>query len=311
MHDASHQKAHTNGRKALILSGPRQMLYDWSTYRKNQKSIAELEKHLRTKGPTLLVHQMGRAGSMTTVSTLRNASLGMPVFHTHWLNTRNIAKRLNRFAGAPDRKLPFNVRVGIRISQELGRHGRDYRPWHLVTVFREPVARNLSVYFLSIVDYIPDFFRRHASGELTNNEILDVFLRKFPHDEPLDWFNEEVLEIFGIDVFEYPFPVEHGYQVIREEGFSMLLIKVEELNDCFARAFEEFFDVRISTLDQKHITERDPSYGMYQRFLKDVRLPDEYLTRMYDSRFARHFYSPAEIERFKRRWSKVDQALSS
>ena len=287
------------------------MLYDWSTYRKNQKSIAALERHLRGNDPTLLVHQMGRAGSMTTVSTLRAAGLNMPVYHTHWLNPKNIAKRIDRFDGAPDRKLPFNVRIGIRFAEELRRNGPARRPWHLVTVFREPISRNLSVFFLSIEIFIPGFFRRYANGELNNAEILDIFMRDFPHDQPLQWFDEEVRDIFGVNVYDHAFPIEHGFQIIRQQDISMLLIKVEDLDKCYAQAFDEFLGVRIPGLEQTHITDRDPAYVMYRSFLEEISLPDDYLNRMYDSRFVRHFYSPAEIDRFKRRWSKIDQGRTS
>lgn len=287
-----------------MLKATKQLLYDWSTYRRNLKSIGALEEHLRTQQPTLLVHQMGRAGSMTTVSTLKSTHLPMPVFHTHWLNPRNIQRRIDHFNGAPDYRLPFNVRIGMRVSEALRRDGPGRRPWHLVTVFREPIARNLSVFFLSIEVFIKNFFRRHARGELSDAEVLEIFMRDFPHDQPLNWFDEEVREVFGVDVFEHPFPVEQGFQIIRIDNINMLLIKVEELNNCFERAFREFLGVDIPELRQTHITEKDPSYSMYRDFIDGVSFPQAYLDRMYDSRFARHFYTPAELAILRTRWGK-------
>ncbi|NKN33373.1 putative capsular polysaccharide synthesis family protein [Marichromatium bheemlicum] len=284
------------------LQRARQHLYAWQTRHRNRRSLAALEAHLAGRDPALLVHQMGRAGSMTTVNTLRAAGLGMPVFHTHWLNPVNIRKRLDRFAGAPERRLPLNVRMARRIGQELQQHGPHHRPWHLVSVFREPVARNLSVYFLSIEDFIPDFFDRHARGALGDAEILETFLERFPHDQPVCWFDEEIRDTFGIDVYAQPFPIARGYQIIRQSDIAVLLIKVERLNDCYAAAFAEFLGVDVPRLEQTHVTEEDPAYSMYKDFIANVQLPTDYLDRLYDTRFARHFYGETEIARLRHQW---------
>lgn len=286
----------------MILDTPRHLLYQWYTRHKNQISIKNLERHLRTRRPALLVHQMGRAGSMTTVNTLRAAGLTMPVFHTHWLNPASVEKRVGWVGSQPESRHPLNVRTSVRIADEIRRAGPRHRDWHLVTVFREPVARNLSVFFLSIEAFIPDFFRRYEAGELSHQDILDVFLERFPHEQPLRWFDEEVRDVFGVDVFAHPFPRDQGYQVIREQGMSLLLIKVEQLNACYQQAFAAFLDLRIPHLEQTHITERDPSYSMYGDFIANVSLPENYLDRMYRSRFATHYYSANELDALRRKW---------
>jgi putative capsular polysaccharide synthesis protein len=278
-------------------------IYEWYTRRRGRNTIASLESHLRTHDPMLLVHQMGRAGSMTTVNSLRGAGITLPVYHTHWLHPRNVEKRLARFRDVAESGHPLNVRVGRRISDELQRVGPARRDWKLVTVFREPVARNISVFFLSIEVFVEDFARRHARGELDNAQLLSIFLREFPHDQPLVWFDMEMAEMFGVDVYRQPFPHEQGYQVLRNDRVDLLLIKVEALNACYRSAFAHFLGVNVPELAQTHVTEKDPSRPMYQDFIRDTVLPDEYLDRMYQSAFARHFYSDAELARFRRKWS--------
>lgn len=280
-------------------------LYKWHTRRRNQRTIAELEAHLEAHAPLLLVHQMGRAGSMTTTQSLRSSGIALPVYHTHWLHPDNIAKRLARFADVPESHHPLNVRVGRRISEELLRESTDRRKWNLVTVFREPVARNISVFFLSIEVFVENFSHRFERGELSNDALLEIFLREFPHDQPLLWFDMEMLEMFGLDVYHYPFPKHEGYQIIRTKPVDLLLIKIEDLNRCYQGAFGEFLGVDMPRLEQTHITEQDPTRSMYQDFLKNAVLPDEYLDHMYQSRFAQHFYSSEELAAFRRKWSSV------
>ena len=51
-------------------------------------------------------------------------------------------------------------------------------------------------------------------------------------------------------------------------------------------------------------TAEDKSYAdLYKAFRRELRLPDAYLDRVYGSRSAHHFYSPAELVAFRRKWS--------
>ena len=82
-----------------MLDAIKRRLYEHLTHRRGQEKIHQLRRHLQTPDPIVLVHQMGRAGSMTTVGTLERADLGMPVLHSHSLNPRNIQRRVTYFAG--------------------------------------------------------------------------------------------------------------------------------------------------------------------------------------------------------------------
>lgn len=285
-----------------MLRKPRQWLHQRETRRKNQQHLDHLDDVLATDQPVLLVHQMGRAGSMTTTETLRAAGVQMPVFHAHWLNPDNVAQRLRWLEGKKENEHPLNVRVGRRLCEHLQQGGLEKREWHIVSVFREPVARNVSVYFLSINTFIKNFFERHAQNALSNEDILDNFLKKFPHQEPLRWFDQEIRDNFGIDAYEHPFPQKKGHQVIHHDNIHLLTIKVEALNDCYRDAFGEFLGIDVPQLNQTHITDKNPAYSMYREFIEQSELPPSYLDEMYGSRFARHFYGPDEIADFREKW---------
>jgi len=56
-------------------------------------------------------------------------------------------------------------------------------------------------------------------------------------------------------------------------------------------------------------TAEDKSYAdLYKAFRRQLRLPEAYLDRVYGSRFAHHFYGPAEVDAFRRKWSAAAQA---
>lgn len=64
------------------------------------------------------------------------------------------------------------------------------------------------------------------------------------------------------------------------------------------------FWVDAPPLRKLHISERKSSKQVYRRFLQNVKLPVTLLDQMYDSRYARHFYSPDEIARLRRKWGQ-------
>lgn len=288
----------------MLLNKARQIAHKWETQRKNQRWLEALENHLKTTDPMLIVHQMGRAASMSTVNTLREAGITYPVYHTHWLNPASLTKRLEWLKGLPAKQHPLNVCVGHRIAEEIQNVGIGQRQWKLVSIFREPVGRNISTFFLTIENFFEDFFRRYECGEISLEQVLETFLREYRHEMPLQWFDKEVGEVFGIDVYEPAFPMEKGYQIIKNGNVEILLIKMERLNDCFQEAFENFLGTRIPNLALTHITEKDPSYYMYKEFLGKVTIPAEYLEQMYGSRFAKHFYRPEEIQDLMDKWSR-------
>lgn len=286
-----------------LLDTPRRMLYEWKTRRKGEKSLQSLDRLLQTQDPILLVHQMGRAGSMTVVNTLRNSGVNLPIFHTHWLNPASVQKRLSWIEELPESRRPLNVRASERVANHLQQQGTDRRDWKLVSVFREPVARNLSVFFLSIDAFVENFHERYRNDDIDNKQLLTTFLDKFPHDQPLEWFDEEIKNVFGIDVLDYSFSKELGYQIIRSGNIDLLSMKLEQLSTCYQKAFQEFLGVHIADLQNTHVTELDPSKPMYADFVKSTVFPEDYLDRMYTSDFARHFYTEQEIKGFRQKWS--------
>lgn len=287
-----------------LLDTPRKLVYEWNTRRNAKKTLRSLDRAFQTRGPLLLVHQMGRAGSMTTVNTLRASGLDLPIFHTHWLNPASIRTRESWVEHLPESRRPLNVRVSGRVAYHLKEEGMDRRNWKLVSVFREPVARNVSVFFLSIDAFVDNFHERYRNGDIDNQELLTVFLDKFPHNQPLEWFDDEIKQVFGINVLDHPFSKERGYQVIRSGNVDLLLMKLEQLDACYQLAFQEFLDVTISDLKNTHVTELDPSKPMYADFVKNTVFPKDYLDRMYTSDFAQHFYTEQEISGFRQKWSR-------
>jgi hypothetical protein len=235
----------------------------------------------------IVVHQMGKVGSTSVRNSLKALRLDVPVHHSHELAEAVI----NRPAELWHRQL---------LRHLDGRHAQGR--WHIITMVRDPVARNCSSYFHNLtkphyVAYLPELA---DGGQVGTAELLSNFLVNADHDFAVQWFDHEILRLFGLDVFAEPFPHEQGYAIYRDFRVDVLLLRFEQLPDTFTTALEEFIGIAGVPL----VRANDSQHAGYRRFLREAALPASYLDRMYSSKLARHFYTADELATFRAGWTR-------
>ncbi|MCG6869224.1 MAG: putative capsular polysaccharide synthesis family protein [Gammaproteobacteria bacterium] len=279
--------------------------YYFSNQEKVYRSYAE---------PPLLVYQMGKVGSSTAVATLKTVNLDAPIYHVHFLSPDLVQKY-------EEKRRPYlrTHKVGAlqhiwqyqfirRHLQEPGRTGK----WRVISLVRDPVARNLATFFEHIEVLSEDgdcwdlksweyeFETRVCRDDQVR--LIDLFYEKCRHETPLVYFDREFRDVLGFDIFEFEFPVEQGYQISRGDNADFLVIRLEDLNRCAAQAFSEFLGVDGFQLINRNVGDGKEYAEIYDRFKRIIKLPSDYLDRMYDSKFSRHFYTEVEIAEFRKRW---------
>ena len=220
------------------------------------------------------------------------------VFHTHWCNERNLAHR----AGIVDESRRISNRYGDRdhFGQCFHEQTRALdRPIRVVSMFRDPVARNISSYFQHL-DEIWGVRRAHLA--IPTAELIRGFFEVFEHDEPLDWFDTEIRDIHGIDVFDHPFDPEVRHTTIESDRCSLLLMRVDLPDAAKQSALSEFLEKPVPEIPRAN-TAADKSYSdAYRAFKESLEVPESYLDRLYDSRLVEHFLSPAERAALRAHW---------
>ena len=170
----------------------------------------------------------------------------------------------------------------------------------MITLVRDPVQRNVSAFFQNLTEVIPDVYERHARGEMSVAEVTSAFLERYDHNAPLDWFETQLQPVFGIDVLASCCSTPVAACAIYEaEHARLLLIRVEDLSTCGPTAIADFLGLDKFELVTANIGREKRYHGLYAEFEAEVHLPQSYLTRMYDGRVARHFYTDAEIDAFR------------
>ncbi|MEW5817129.1 MAG: putative capsular polysaccharide synthesis family protein [Spirochaetota bacterium] len=273
------------------------------------------------KYPPLLVHQMGKVGSSSVTQSLKAAKIDRHIYHTHFLTSELINRyeqQRKGYLGTP-REGDLRHIWQYQHLRKLIERGLNGEKWKIVTLVRDPVARNLSDFF----EHIEVMFSAGNQQKLKSieydyeiiiadnnfDELIELFFERHNQDVPMEFFDRELKGVFNIDVFSSDFPTDRGYKVYREKEVDVLLIKVENLNDCFTEAIKELLNIDGVSLVSVNVGGEKEYANIYQMVKESIRFPESYLDRMYSSEFARHFYSEAEIERFKLKWQSVGEKL--
>ena len=254
----------------------------------------------------ILIFQVGKVGSMTVQSALEDMDLGVPIYHAHLLPRMEEFARNNcgwiRDWESSDTYKSLSVWQNIRDEFLLWKGSK----WRIVSMVRDPVARNLSAFFQTIADREPEIYRKLQSGEVDIPNLTQVFLQdRGINQAPLVWFDRELDRFFHIDVFATPFDRARGFQLYEARWAKAAVVRLEDFDHALKPAMEALLGVEGFEVRKSVNVGAEKEYAeAYRLFRRQVVLPDTYLETQYSSKFAEHFYSDAEIEALWQQWRR-------
>jgi hypothetical protein len=184
------------------------------------------------------------------------------------------------------------------------------KKWKVITLVREPIARNISAYFQNLNRvHIKNCLEHYQNNAIELQQIIDHFFQNYNHDLPLEWLDWEIKAVFGIDAYQSTFEPNQGYHIYRQGTVDLLLMRLENLNHCWDQAIQEFFNNDLSNnqikLNTANVGKTKEYADLYKQFRKIGNIPEEYIDKMYGSKYAQHFYTAQELEAFKNYWLGV------
>ena len=271
----------------------------------------------------ILVYQMGKVGSSSIRNSLfrcRDPRTRLVLMSHEFLPKRH--RNLDQIDVEPQhrddvrreieydayvyRQFSLRQRLGWRLRERMyaeriyQAYVRPGRPLHVITLVREPIANNISMFFQLRNQYMYDA-RARAAWDI--DEHIAVFLKEYMHSRPLTWFDVEFRPMLDVDVYQHPFPYEQGYTTISDGQVNVLILRCELNDEAKARAIAEFLELKDFDIVRSNVT-GTKSYGEhYTKFKRRIRVPEALLDAMYQSKFAKHFYSQEERARLRTRWS--------
>jgi hypothetical protein len=255
--------------------------------------------------PPVLVYTAPKAAS-TAVTEALQAVEGQTVFHVHMISAnsiRSLREAMRRRGLSRMRRDVLGLEdIGNALASGLI---RPRYPARIVSLVRDPVARNISFYFETL-DVLWQTARAHERFNV--ERLLAEFHERFRHERGIDWFDNEFKPVLGIDIYAHAFPHDLGYVRIDSGPYEVLIMRHDLDDRVKERCLADLVGVSSVSLTPKNVGAQKPYADVYREFLRRVELPEDYVNRLLESKYARHFYSPEEIARFRAKWLKSGAA---
>ena len=253
-----------------------------------------LRKLARLEGTPVVVFCMSKTASSAVVRSLQDAT-SQPVFKIHLLLPESVRRGEAQYRQTDRAARPRHI---FHASYLMRHPPTADRPWLVVTIVREPVMRSVSEFFQA----------GRRLGRLHDEATTGARFERFATDQgiprTLGWFDRELKPSLGIDVFEHPFDPTSGYGTIETPAVRMLVLRQESLEVAPGALAQLLGLPRGVPLVERNVGAEKAYAELYDTVVREVRLPPATLDLAYRSRFARHFYSSTEIDRFRARWGK-------
>lgn len=148
----------------------------------------------------------------------------------------------------------------------------------VATAVRDPIARNISWFF-------EQFGVAVLQENLRNEQIYLWLMENIDHNYPLTWFDNVFRLAMQINV--YDFVIQPMPRILNKNGKALHFYKTNSLEIHRAE------------------TEATRPYGaIYHRFLEWVKFSPAYIDKMYNSKYARHFFTEEETAEWRNRWQE-------
>lgn len=248
----------------------------------------------------VVVHQMGKVGSSAVYQALRERQEPR-VEYTHMLN-REAMSVFIRHKRAEGQAVPSHVRGSARVWRVIR---RTDQPVDFVCAVRSLMARNISAMFQNL----PAQFPKEPTPE-NLEELGRRFVQRYPHSTPLHWFDRQLHEPLGLDVYSQPFDHESKSLFLQRGRFRVLVLRAEDSNEIKQAALARHLGLSGLELGRENIAAEKGHGALYKAFVQSFTPPEHLTERCCQSRVCTHFYTAAEIDRFRSRWQGVVAADS-
>lgn len=231
----------------------------------------------------VLIYSPAKVGTTTIEEGLREA-------HIRHFKMHHVAK--SWCAGESAYEKP----AGIELINNL-------KKIRIISLVREPIARGISAYFHGFE--IDGYYRY----ENINQDIYQIINDNLGQETKVgkfgwlfEWFHQEMEKVFGIDIYQYNFDKEKGYQIIREGNIELMLIKCEKLNEC-QKDINQFLGCKNFALKEANAGNEKPYRFAYAELKSTIKIP-EYIMDFYykENKAMNHFYTDEEKEVFRNKW---------
>jgi hypothetical protein len=162
----------------------------------------------------------------------------------------------------------------------------------IITGVRDPFSRYISAFFE----------QSHYLNFDTVSNSMDMVKKKL-HDHgnfesTLEWFEKEIKNVFGINIYDYNFDQNEGFSIIKKGKIKIFIYRLDKL-DGLEEHLKVFLNSTGFKLISHNITENNLNYS---KLKKEFKFNDVSFDKAKNSNYLNHFYSEQEICLLKNKW---------
>jgi len=247
----------------------------------------------------VLIYQMGKVGSTSYASALTR-SKKLQVFHVHRMLPISNYQMIRNFLSKEQVDQALRERTWMELYDKII---LEHKPVYIITAVRDPISRNISAFFENIKNYYS------FDEEITIEKAIHSFIRKYKHSVPIEWFYDQMKKALKINVFNYSFDVERGYDHIIHENIKVLILKSELDNRIKEEAIKNFLSLDSLKINNENITPQKINNIRYNDFKRRIVLSPNYLEEMLNTEMVKHFYSQEMIDQIRDKWFRDEVNL--
>ena len=232
---------------------------------------------LRSNHTPVLIYQMGKVGSSSLYSSLRNYC--PVVIQCHRLGEDNRDWRVRQLY-----KMVFLEKKQL--------------PMKIISLTREPIGRNISDFFQN---FQRDTGVPYEQNNFSLEDLREKFLNNHSYHNCISWYINNIVNFLNIDVYGTPFP-ESGIATYKNDKIELLVMRSEISDEQKIEGVEKFLGIANFQLNNSNIGAKKEYAETYKLFKEQVQLPLDYINKMCDSQYFNHFYSQEEVESVRKKW---------
>ena len=150
-------------------------------------------------------------------------------------------------------------------------------------------------------------YHRKVDGEIDIDKAQTMLSQELESDickSLKEWFDLEIYNNFGIDVFSTSFDYEKKYSISQGKNTSHLLLKMEDLDEVFPKAIQEFLNIdQPIHITSTNIGDKKHYANIYKDIKGNIKLKPQKIDQIVNSDYFQQFYAQDQTKILKK-WAE-------
>jgi hypothetical protein len=183
------------------------------------------------------------------------------------------------------------------------------RKLDIITATRDPIGREISVYFQNFTS--PNFPLGISSQEeafkIGAPGLIERFHQRWESGaiDTTIWFDRHFKSSLGLNIYDFPFDAEKGWQIIETDLLRILIVRFEDINRNYLEAVNSFValshggGIRYDKMIPANVSDKKWYGSLMKDFRQQITFKKEILDSAYNSKYCSHFYTSSEIDKMR------------